>query len=154
MRDTKYVPCTRHRISSALFCQPTPVYRPTRNFYKTLVSDDWLGIIIFQLCLILLACSASFDFTFCPLRGSAGRAEPFKLTSGDETSSNDNVCSTYRFSDWAINPLAGRRFRNWTKIGWKTLQGWKTGGRRGKTMTRRRRDEDRTIRRRRRDEKR
>ena len=46
---TKCVPCTRHRISSALFCQPTPVYRPTRNFYKTLVSDDWLGIIIVQL---------------------------------------------------------------------------------------------------------
>ena len=89
MRDTKCVPCTRHRISSALFCQPTPVYRPTRNFYKTLVSDDWLGIIIVQLCLILLACSASFDFTFCPLRGSAGRAEPFKFTSGDGTSIDD-----------------------------------------------------------------
>ena len=65
-------------ISSALFCQPTPVYRPSRNFYKPLVSDDWLDIIIFQLCLILLACYASFDLTFCPLRGSAGRAEPFK----------------------------------------------------------------------------
>ena len=115
MRDTKCVPCTRHRISSALFCQPTPVYRPTRNFYKTLVSDDWLGIIIVQLCLIILACSASFDFTFCPLRGSAGRAEPFKFTSGDETSSNDNVCSTYRFSDWAISKLAGRRFRRKTR---------------------------------------
>ena len=36
--------------------------------------------------------------------GSAGRAERLKFTSGDETSSNDNVCSTYRFSDWAINP--------------------------------------------------
>ena len=76
---TKCVPCTRHRISSALFWQPTPVYRPTRNCYKTLVSDDWLGIIIVQLCLILLVCAASFDFTFCPLRESAGRAEPFKL---------------------------------------------------------------------------
>ena len=36
--------------------------------------------------------------------GSAAVASACKFTSGDETSSNDNVCSTYRFSDWAINP--------------------------------------------------
>ena len=37
--------------------------------------------------------------------GSAGRAEPFKFTSGDGTS-NDNVCSIGRFSDRAISILA------------------------------------------------
>ena len=37
--------------------------------------------------------------------GSAGRAEPFKFTSGDGTS-NDNVCSIGRFSDRAISMLA------------------------------------------------
>ena len=46
---------------------------------------------------------------------SAAEAVAFKFTSGDETSSNDNVCSTYRFSDWAISNPAGRRFRRKTR---------------------------------------